>query len=123
MKLLAALLCIVLPLTACASPDESAISVEKTSGVVMQASPDLVWAKSKQIIMSIARNGYNANEGERIAKAFIGPGGSVTVKVEPRDASGTRTILRVAAQAGGKNSPDTAEKVTTAIQQAVLREQ
>jgi len=122
MKLLAALLCIALPLAACTAPDESPVAVEKSAGVVMQASPDLVWAKAKQTVMRIARNGYSANEGNRTVKGFMGLG-SVTVKVEPRDASGTRTILRVTAQAGGLDSPETAAKVTLAIQEAVLREQ
>ena len=123
MKLLAASLCIVLPLAACTSQDEYPIAVEKSSGVVMQAPPDLVWAKAKQTVMRFARNGYTANESTRIVKGFIGPGGSVSVKVEPRDASGTRTILRVSARGDGLNAPDTAETVTLAIQAAVLREQ
>ncbi len=119
MKILAALLCIALPLAACTTPDEYAVSVEKSSGVVMQASPDLVWAKAKQTVMRFTQNGYSADEGKRIVRGFLALG-SVTVKVEPRDASGTRTILRVSAQAGGLNSQETADRVTLAIQQAVL---
>ena len=67
MKLLAALFCLVLPLSACVQ-DQSALSVEKSSGVVMQAPPDLVWAKAKQTVMKIAWN----SEFARLRRVCVG---------------------------------------------------
>lgn len=118
MKLLPVALALLTALVPACASERRAVPVEKTSGVVLTASPDMVWAEAKRTLARLGQD-FRANESSRTARAYVGLG-SVTVRVEPKGTAGTQAILRVSAEASGTDAPDTAEKVRLHIQRAVL---
>ena len=97
---------------ACAT-ERRAVPVERTSGVVLKASPDVVWEETRNVVMGVGRMA-RADESTRTVRAFVGLG-SVTARVEPYDSTASRAILRVVAQANGADSPQPAQKVLNEI--------
>ena len=104
--LLLPLVLLVPTLLGCAS-DGGGRSFEHSRGVVVAHAPNTVWAATRAVLVRVGRGGAKVDEGERTASAVV-DGAIVTVRVEPYDSAGSRTILRVIAD---EEETGTAQKV------------
>lgn len=114
------LLCLIAGAAAfgCTStPEAPTAGLGAHRGAVLSIRPDAVWTASKETLAGLGP--VQVDEATRTATARTATG-TITVRIEPYDAAGARSILRVAAQSGGEAQPEVEDQVQLAIQKKLL---
>ena len=85
-------------------------------GAVLSVAPEAAWAASKSALGELGA--VTVDEADRTVRAQWADG-SATVRVDPQDAGGTQSILRISARAGGRDAPELADRIQLSIQRVL----
>ena len=111
-------LCTLAACTSDPSPPAASTGLGTHRGAVIETPPATAWAAAKATVRGMGS--IEVDEATRTLRV-VRSGEVLTIRIDPYDSAGTRSILRVAASAGGEPDPESADRVQLAIQRALLR--
>lgn len=110
---------LVAALAACRSePEVPKGSLGRHAGAVLSVPPDALWVATKRTLAGWGTPRFD--EASHTATA-VRAGSAVTVRVDPKDAAGQRSILRVVAERDGRVDTETVDRVQLEIQRSLQR--